>query len=70
MISQNMPMEGVQGGDGDLSSPESAFGGDLSAVGSGTLQEKLRALYVEREELDIDIKALERALDILKDPFS
>lgn len=51
----------------EISSPEVTSTGDVSAARSGRLHEKLRGLLALRAELDKDIEALKRTVDILDD---
>jgi hypothetical protein len=54
-------------GEEEASSPETTVNGDLARSGGGRLQEKLERLYSLRVEIDRDIEALRRAMDILDD---
>ena len=59
-------MEEVQVQDEEASSPEMTITSDLTITGSGKIQEKLRDLLALRVEIDLDIEALKRALNILE----
>jgi hypothetical protein len=59
-------MEEVQVQDEEASSPEMTITSDLTITGSGKVQEKLRDLLALRAEIDLDIEALKRALNILE----
>jgi hypothetical protein len=69
--SQNDPSfdrEGIERGrcsDGEASSPEMTIIGDVARISGGRLREELERLCTLRVELDSDIAALKRALDIL-----
>jgi hypothetical protein len=58
-------MEEVQVQDEEASSPEMTNTSDLIVTGSGKLQEKLRELLALRADIDLDIEALKRAVNIL-----
>lgn len=60
-------MDGARGGDEEASSPEMTVTGDLDGAGAGSvkLHEKLRILYELKAELEKDIEALKRVVDIL-----
>jgi hypothetical protein len=59
-------MEEAQVQDEEASSPEMTITSDLTVTGSGKVQEKLRDLLALRAEIDLDIEALKRALNILE----
>jgi len=59
--------EGARYREEEASSPEIMVTGDVS---SGRLREELERLRALRVELDSDIQALERAMDILGDSSS
>jgi hypothetical protein len=58
-------MEEVQVQNEEASSPEMTNTSDLIVTGSGKLQEKLRELLALRAEIDLDIEALKRAVNII-----
>ena len=51
--------------DEEGASPEVSATCELSAGGSGKVQEKLKALFALRAEIDRDIETLKRTVDIL-----
>jgi hypothetical protein len=59
-------MEEVQVQDEEASSPEMTITSDLTVTGNGEVQEKLRELLALRAEIDLDIEALKRAMNILE----
>lgn len=59
-------MEEVQVQDEEASSPEMTITSDLTVTGNGKVQEKLRELLALRAEIDLDIEALKRAMNILE----
>ncbi|PMD32933.1 hypothetical protein L207DRAFT_173614 [Hyaloscypha variabilis F] len=58
-------MEDVRMSDEEGASPEVSVACELSAGGSGRVQEKLKALFALRAEIDRDIETLKRTVDIL-----
>lgn len=54
-------------GDEEASSSETMGTGDMAGTGSGRLHEKLIRLYAEKAELDRNIEALKRTMDMMGD---
>jgi hypothetical protein len=60
-----MGKQGVRIGDEEASSPEMVISGDVANASGGRLREELERLCALRGEIDGDIEALKRTLDIL-----
>jgi hypothetical protein len=63
--SEGESMDIVSEGVDEASSSENTVNGDLGAARGSRLHEKLKGLLLLRAELDKDIEALKRAVDIL-----